>query len=217
MDFAAARYNMVENQIRTNGITNPLVTRALIETPREVFLPKAMRGSAYIDGDIPVGSGRFLIEPLVLARLLQSAEIKPTDVVLTIGDATGWAGAVVSRLASTVVSLECEADLVARASAALSELGCDNVAVVRGALAEGYPAQAPYDVILFVGAVTEIPTVIGRQLADRGRLVAVVTGGARIGKMIRMVRAGDTFGRRILFDTVMPYLPGFAPKGGFKF
>ncbi len=217
MDFAAARYNMVENQLRTNGISDPLVTQALATTPREVFLPKAMRGFAYVDENVQIGSGRFLVAPLVLARVLQAAEIKLSDVVLTIGDATGWASAVVSRLASTVVSLECEADLVSRASAALSELGCDNVAVVRGPLDGGYPAQGPYDVILFIGAVAEIPPVFGRQLADRGRMVGIVNNGVGVGKMVRMVRAGDTFGRWTLFDATTPYLPGFSPKHGFKF
>ena len=150
MDFAAARFNMVENQIRPNGINDPLVVRALAKTPREAFLPKAMHAVAYVDETLPLGSGRFLISPLVLARLLQSAGIKASDVVLTIGDATGWASAVVSMLASTVVCLECEADPAARAGAALSGLGRDNVAVVRAPLADGYPAQGPYDVILLI-------------------------------------------------------------------
>lgn len=216
MDFAAARYNMVVNQIRTNGVSDPLVMKALAETPREVFLPKPMRGFAYIDEDVRIGNGRFLIEPLVLARMLQAAEIKPSDVVLTVGDATGWASAVLSRLASTVVSLECEGDLASRAGTILSELGCDNVAVVRGALADAYPTQAPYDVILIIGAVAEIPAAIGRQLADRGRMVAIVNGGGGIGKMVRVVRAGDTFGRWTLFDAATPYLPGFSPKPAFR-
>lgn len=216
MDFAAARYNMVVNQIRTNGISDPLVMKALAETPREVFLPKPMRGFAYIDEDVQIGNGRFLIEPLVLARMLQAAGIKPSDVVLTVGDATGWASAVLSRLASTVVSLECEGDLASRAGTILSELGCDNVAVVRGALADAYPTQAPYDVILIIGAVAEIPAAIGRQLADHGRMVAIVNGGGGIGKMVRVVRAGDTFGRWTLFDAATPYLPGFSPKPAFR-
>lgn len=217
MDFAVARYNMVENQLRANGIREPLVTQALLDTPRELFLPKAMRGFAYIDENVRIGSGRFLIAPLVLARMLQAAEVKASDLVLTIGDATGWASAVVSRVASTVVAVECEADLVTRAGTALSELGCDNVAVVRGALDGGYPAQAPYDVILVIGAVAELPPVFGRQLADGGRMVGVVGGGGGIGKLTRVVRAGDTFGRRTLSDAATPCLPGFSPKSGFEF
>jgi len=217
MDFATARFNMVENQIRPNGVNDPLVVRALAKTPREAFLPKAMHAVAYVDETLPLGSGRFLISPLVLARLLQSAGIKASDVVLTIGDATGWASAVVSMLASTVVCLECEADPAARAGAALSGLGRDNVAVVRAPLAGGYPAQGPYDVILLMGAVPEIPAAIGRQLADGGRMLGIVKSGTGSGRMVRVVRAGDTFGRWALFDAATPYLPGFQPRDGFKF
>ena len=217
MDFVAARYNMVENQIRTNRISDPRVIQALMDTPREVFLPKGLSGLAYADEDVPVGAGRFLIEPLVLARLLQAAAILASDVVLTVGDATGWASAVVSKLASTVVALESEAELASRAGSILSDMGCDNVAVVRSPLDVGYPAQGPYNAIVFVGAVAEIPASFGRQLADKGRMVAVIRSGAGGGNVVRMVRAGDTFGRGTLFDAATPYLPGFLPKARFTF
>ncbi|MBX9633885.1 MAG: protein-L-isoaspartate O-methyltransferase [Magnetospirillum sp.] len=217
MDYSAARLHMVECQIRTNRVIDPAVTGALAEVPREVFLPKPMRGFAYVDEDLDVGGGRFLVEPLVLARLLVGAGIKPTDVVLNIGDATGYATAVVSKLAQTVVSLECDGEWAARATQALNDLAIDNVAVVQGALEQGYPAQGPYDVILFSGAVTEIPPAICRQLADGGRLVSVVSAAPGVGKGTLIVRVGDTFGRRILFDAASPLLPGFLPKPKFVF
>jgi protein-L-isoaspartate(D-aspartate) O-methyltransferase len=216
MDFVAARYNMVENQIRTNRINDPRVIQALKDTPREVFLPKALGGLAYVDENVPLGSGRFLIEPLVLAQLLQAAGISGTDVVLTVGDATGWASAVISRLASTVVMLESEGELATRAGSILSEMGCDNVAVVRAPLDGGYAAQGPYDAIVFVGAVADIPAPFGRQLADKGRMVAVIRSGVGGGNVIRVVRAGDTFGRWTLFDAATPYLPGFSPRARFS-
>ncbi|CAA7617300.1 Protein-L-isoaspartate carboxylmethyltransferase [Candidatus Terasakiella magnetica] len=217
MDFAAARHMMVENQIRTNGVHATLVAKAISTTPREVFLAKAMRGFAYVDEDLPIGGGRFMIEPLVLARLLQAADVKASDVVLTIGDASGWGAAVLSRLASTVVALEQDGEFIARAAAALSELGVDNVALVQGDLTEGYPAQAPYDVIVFAGAVADIPQGIARQLADGGRLVAVVNEGAGMGKGGLTARVGDSFGRRVMFDAGTAYLPGFKPAPGFVF
>jgi protein-L-isoaspartate(D-aspartate) O-methyltransferase len=214
MDFAAARYNMVENQIRTNRVSDPGVIEAMRAIPRETFLPRPLRGMAYLDEDIPIGGGRFLIEPLVLARLLQGAEVRPADVVLAIGDATGWACAILSRLASTVVSLECDAETVNRSAATLTEMGCDTVAVVRGRLSDGYAAQAPYDVIVFVGAVGEIPQGVARQLADHGRLVAVVAGAAGAGRVTQIVRSGDSFSRRTMFDASTPLLPGLdvAPR-----
>lgn len=217
MDYTAARHNMVESQIRTNRVIDPAVTAALAGTPREVFVPKPMRGFAYVDEDLDVGGGRFLVEPLVLARLLIGAGIRPTDVVLNIGDATGYVTAVVSKLAQTVVSLECDAEWAGRAGQSLSELGIDNAAVVHGALDHGYAAQAPYDVILLAGAVAEVPNTICRQLADGGRLVGVVTSRPGVGKGTLIVRVGDTFGRRVLFDAVTPVLPGFQPKPKFVF
>lgn len=217
MDYTAARHNMVESQIRTNRVIDPAVTAALAGIPREVFVPKPMRGFAYVDEDLEVGGGRFILEPLVLARLLIGAGIRPTDVVLNIGDATGYVTAVVSKLAQTVVSLECDPDWAARAGQSLSELGIDNAAVVSGGLDLGYAAQAPYDVILFAGAVAEVPSAICRQLADGGRLAGVVAAAPGVGKGTLIVRVGDTFGRRVLFDAVTPLLPGFQPKPKFVF
>jgi protein-L-isoaspartate(D-aspartate) O-methyltransferase len=217
MDYTTARHNMVESQIRTNRVIDPAVTAALAEIPREVFVPKPMRGFAYVDEDLDVGGGRFILEPLVLARLLIGAGIRPTDVVLNIGDATGYVTAVVSKLAQTVVALESDAEWAGRASQSLAELSIDNAAVVQGSLEQGYAAQAPYDVILFSGAVTEVPPAICRQLADGGRLVGVVTTTPGVGKGTVIVRVGDTFGRRVLFDAVTPMLPGFQPKPKFVF
>lgn len=216
MDYTAARHNMVENQIRTNRVIDPAVVAALAEVPREVFVPKAMRGFAYVDEDLDVGGGRFILEPLTVARLLIATGIQPTDVVLNIGDATGYVTAVVSKLAQTVVALESDADWAGRATQSLTDLGVDNAAVVRGPLEQGYAAQAPYDVILLSGAVAEIPAALCRQLADGGRLAGVV-GTSGVGKGTLVVRVGDTFGRRALFDAVTPVLPGFQAKPKFVF
>lgn len=217
MDYAAARNNMVENQIRTNRVLDPEVTRALAEIPRECFVPKPMRGFAYVDDDLEVGGGRFLIEPLVLARLLAEARIKPTDVVLNIGDASGYATAVIAKLAQTVVALECDGEWAGRSTQALNELGIDNAAVVQGPLDQGYPAQAPYDVIVIAGAVAELPPELSRQLSDGGRLVAVIKTTPGLGKGTLVVRVGDTWGRRVLFDAATPVLPGFQAKPKFQF
>jgi len=216
MDFSAARRNMVENQLRTNSISDPRLAAALRDIPREIFLPRLLRPVAYVDQDVDLGGGRVLISPLVLARLLQGAGITGGDVVLAIGDATGWASAVISRLASTVVSLEQSPDLVSSANAALSDLGVDNVAMVVGPPAVGLPSQAPFDVIIFLGAIADIPMAVSRQLGDGGRLVAVVGGGGT-GKCTQMVRVGDTFGRRVLSDAATQWLPGLAPTAAFEF
>jgi protein-L-isoaspartate(D-aspartate) O-methyltransferase len=219
MDFATARINMVENQVRTNKVTDERLLEAMAEVPREQFVPKALRGIAYVDDDIDIGGGRFLIEPMIFARLVQAALIQPGDVVLDIGCGPGYTSAVLARLASTVVALESDPELAAKAAAALVELKVDNAVVVPTDAAQGYPPQAPYQVIVFGGAVAEIPQSICAQLADGGRLVAVVADGGtgRMGKAMLVTRAGDSFGRRVIFDAAIPFLPGFEPKPVFNF
>lgn len=216
-DFAAARHNMVDSQIRTNKVTDPAIIGAMEEIPRERFVDRSIQGVAYLDEDLPIGGGRYLLEPMVLARLLQTLEIKPGDVVLDIGAATGYSSAIVARLATTVIAVEADGELVRQASENLADLGIDNVAVVEGALAEGYPAQAPYDVILFQGAVPELPAGIADQLAEGGRMCVVVDEGEGTGKAILAVRSGGLVSHRVVFDANTPLLPGFEKKQGFVF
>lgn len=219
MDYAVARHNMVENQIRTNRVRDPMVLEAMAAVPRELFVPKQMRGIAYVDEDVDLGNGRYLMEPLVLARLLQLAELRPEDVALVIGCGTGYTPAVLARLASTVVALESDPDLATRASGLLAEQGADNVAVVTGPLRDGYPTQAPYDLIVIDGGVQEIPTALCNQLAEGGRLAALVMDGApgTMGRGTLVSRIGGGFSRRVGFDAATPILPGFTKAPGFVF
>ncbi len=218
MDYATARHNMVEGQIRINQVNDALIVAAIGTVPREAFVPHSVAGIAYVDEAVEVAPGRYLLEPLVLARLLQAAEIQETDVVLEIGCATGYTAAVLSGIASTVVALESNQDLVAVATKTLSELQCDNVAVVEGGLEKGYPKQAPYDVIVFGGAVAAVPGAILAQLGDGGRLLAVVQGKpGSIGKGVLFARSGGQVSRRELFDLGAPFLPGFEPCPEFIF
>ncbi len=217
MDYAACRHNMVENQIRTNRVTDSLIIEAMDILPREAFLPEDLRGVAYVDEDIPIGAGRYLMEPLVIARLLQAAEIKPEDVILEIGCGAGYVSAVLARMASVVVALESDAGLVARTNAALTELGLDTVAVVEGPLRDGHVRQAPYDVIFFGGAVAEVPDAIVGQLAEGGRMVAIIKGHDGIGKGPLFLRVGGVVSRREVFNASTPFLPGFEPIQKFEF
>lgn len=208
---------MVENQIRTNRVTDETLIAVMSEIPRECFVPEALRGVAYIDEDLALGRDRYLIEPLVLARLLQTAAVKPDDVVLDVGCATGYSTAVLARLANTVVAVESDPDLAARATATLSKLGIDNAVVVEGPLSEGYPKQAPYDVIVLGGAVPRVSPTIADQLGEGGRLVAVVTDSGPMGHGILMTRSGGALSQRPVFDAATPPLPGMAPEPGFVF
>jgi protein-L-isoaspartate(D-aspartate) O-methyltransferase len=217
MDYAVARNNMVESQIRTNRVTDPRIIGAMSELPRETFLPKNLRGIAYVDEDVPLGAGRYLMEPLVLARLLQHAEIRDSDVVLNIGAGVGYDAAVISRLATTVIGLESDPALVSQANKTLGTLGIDNVVLVEGTLEAGYPRQAPYDVIVLGGSVETVPDDIVRQLAPGGRLVGVAMAPGEPGRAVLFLRVGDIVNRRTLFDATTGRLPGFSQEPSFVF
>ncbi len=217
VDFAAARSNMVESQIRTNKVTDPHLLDAFQTTPRERFVPEPLRGIAYIDEDVALGGERFMMEPMVLAKLLQAARPGPGDVALDLGCGSGYATAILSRLVATVVALEVDAGLAAAANQTLDELEIDNAVVVEGRLAEGYPKQAPYNVILLNGAVSEVPLAIADQLAEGGRLVTVVSVGAGLGRATLMRRDSGVISSRILCDAAVPVLPGFEAAPGFVF
>lgn len=215
-DFAAARHNMVESQIRPNRVTNPALIEAMQTVPREQFLPAANRQVAYVDEDVQVKRGRYLMEPRVLARLIESAGADANDMVLDVGCGTGYGTAILARLCGTVVGLESDEELAAEAEERLTALGIDNALVVRNELVDGYPSQAPYDVILFSGAVASIPGAIGDQLAEQGRLLAVVSDGT-VGKATLVTKYGGVLSSRELFDASTPFLPGFEPVEEFRF
>ncbi len=216
MDFAAARRNMVDRQLRTNKVTDEAVLEALGRVPRELFVPDGLRSAAYIDEDLPLGNGRYLIEPMVFGRLLQAAKIRRTDLVLDVGCGPGYSSAILSHLANLVVALECEGALARRTSAALSELELDNAVVVEGPLEQGWPAQAPYDAILLGGAADRIPEALLAQLGEGGRLLAVEMRGA-IGRAVLYARYRGTVSGRTLFDASVPLLPGLAAEPSFVF
>ena len=216
-DFAAARLNMVESQLRTNKVTDLRLLGAFETVPRELFVPEPLRGIAYIDEDVALGGGRFVMEPRVLARLLQAAQPGPEDVALDLGCGSGYATAILSRLVATVVALEDDAALATAVNRTLGELEIDNAVVVEGRLTEGYPKQAPYNVILLGGAVAEVPAAIADQLAEGGRLVTVVSAGPGLGRATLMRRDGGVISSRVLYDAALPVLPGFEAAPGFVF
>lgn len=216
MDFAAARRKMVASQIRTSEVTDPAVIEALGAVPRELFVSGAGRAFAYIDEDLALGKGRFLIEPVVLARLLQLADLQPTDHVLVVGAGLGYSAAVMARLVRSVVALEKDKALADQAAKVLAEVAPGKVSVVVGELKAGWPAKSPFDVILVDGAVSALPVGFKPQLADGGRLVCVVRDGP-VGRATLITRAGDSYGSRQEFDAMTPILPGFEKQPKFVF
>ena len=212
-----ARTRMVENQLRPNKVTDKRLLDAFLAIHRELFVPEHLRGVAYVDEDLPLGKGRHLMEPMVAARLLQAAAVERADTALIVGAGTGYEAALVAVLVRSVVALEEDLELARRARAALVELSIASVSVVEAPLPQGHPARAPYDVIFFCGAVAEVTAKIASQLADGGRLMAVVKSGSGMGRATLTTRIVGGLARRALFDAATPLLPGFFPKPAFAF
>lgn len=213
-DYAAARRNMVDGQVRTADVTDLRILSAMQEVARERFVPPQAAALAYLDLDLAVGEGRRLLKPMVLAKLIQTASIAPTDKVLDAGCATGYSAALLARIGGEVVAQEQDENLAQAARGALASL--PNVRVVSGPLAAGWPQAAPYDVILLEGATETMPQALCRQLKDGGRLVCVL-GSGPAAKAMLYCRSGDDVGGRPIFDAAAALLPGFAKPPAFAF
>ena len=208
------RTKMVDGQIRPNDVTDLRLIDAMLEVPREAFMPDGRKGFAYLDMNLPLENGRALIQPMILARMIQAADVTSTDKVLEIGAATGYSTAVLSRIAGSVVALDEDAALVSAARAALADTA--RVTVVQGPLTAGHPAGAPYDVIFVWGAAARLPDAIPAQLAEGGRLL-VVEGAGQSARAMLYTRSGAGVSGRVLMNAAVPGLPGFAPEPSFVF
>jgi protein-L-isoaspartate(D-aspartate) O-methyltransferase len=217
-DFAAARRMMVDGQVRPGDVTDLRIIAAMLEIPRERFVPDRAAALAYLDADVPVAGNasgtRRLLKPMVLARLVQAAQVGADDRVLVVGCATGYSAALMARLAREVVALEEDAELASLAAANLQAVA--NIALQRGPLTQGWPPLAPYDVILLDGAAEAMPEVLCRQLREGGRLVAVVRRGRTGQAMLYRAAGGDVSGWPFL-DATASVLPGFAAVPSFVF
>jgi protein-L-isoaspartate(D-aspartate) O-methyltransferase len=214
IDAARQRTNMVESQILTSDVTDRRILRAMGELPRERFVPADYAAVCYMDEAVPLtvspggGARRRLMAPRVLAKLLQLAEIGEEDRVLDAGAGSGYAAAVLGRIAKTVIALECDAKLAKEAQKNLAALALDNVRVVEGPLADGCVDEGPYDAIILGGSVPQTPTTLLDQLKDGGCLVGVV-GQTGLGKGVIWRRLGRSADMWTAFDAAAPALPGF--------
>ena len=215
--YDTARVNMIERQLRPNKVTDERLVNAFAAIRRELFVPERLRSIAYADDDLPLGNGRYLMLPMVAARLLQAAEIGRNDNALVVGAGVGYEAAVISLLARSVVAFENDPDLARLGRAALVEQRIANVNIVDEPQSPTARARTAYDVILFGGAVAAIPPEISGQLAEGGRMVAVVKPDDGPGRATLTTRAGGVLASRVMFDAATPLLPAFAPKPGFVF
>ena len=215
-DFAAQRFNMVASQVLASGVTDERILGAMGRIERERFVPTAKRSIAYAETPLEVVSRRYLLDPRTFALMLDAAELGSTDKVLDVGCATGYSTAVLSELAGRVVGLEQDADLVRIAEETLRTLRHVNVVVVQGSLADGYRAEAPFDVIFVNGSIETRPQVLLTQLGTGGRLVAAV-GNETQAKATVYLSENGRIGHRVAFDAPVPALVGFRQPVGFVF
>jgi len=216
IDFAAARRMMVDGQVRTSDVTDLRIIAAMLELPRERFVPESNADLAYLDLDVAINATRRLLKPMVLAKMVQAAAVKADDRVLDVGCATGYSSALLARLAHSVVALEEDTALARTAEENLRVIGASNVMVVTGPLTQGWQADGRYDVIFVNGATEVVPHALCRQLADGGRLVAVV-GRAPMGRATLYRAVGGDVSGWPIFDAAAPLLPGFAAVQTFVF
>jgi protein-L-isoaspartate(D-aspartate) O-methyltransferase len=218
IDFAVARKKMVENQLRTSSINDRRLLSVMAQVPRELFVPEDRRDLAYIDEAhrLPSSSGnpRYLAAPAPFGRLVQLAGIDTDDKILDVGCGTGYSTVVLASLAETVIGVESELVLAAAARQHLMALGFDNARVLDGPLAGGAPADGPFDVIIIEGAVEAVGEPLFAQLAEGGRLVAIIKRDAAAVAHL-FVKSGRDVASRAEFNTTLPVLP--AAKGPAEF
>lgn len=222
VDFAQARRMMVDCQIRTFDVHDIPLLAAFDEVPRERFVPAGRESLAYSDQDLPVSDGlagterRFMLKPMVLARMIEALEIEPGAKALDVACGLGYASAVMARLGADVVALESSEAAAAAARERLAVLGFERVTTVSGPLQQGHAQRAPYDAILVNGLVETRPQALLGELAEGGRLVCIEPR-AKAGRAVLYVRSGDSFGSRAIFDAGAPALPAFKAEAGFVF
>lgn len=218
LQFANSRRNMVDCQLRPNKVTDERVLDAFGSIPREQFVSRSQRAVAYVDEDLPLSGGRSMMEPMVLSRLVQALEVQAHHSVLIVGGSTGYAAAIMARLADSVISIEARAQLVEKSQEILVACGLDNAVAVKGRLTDGFAKEAPYQRILIEGSVEAVPDMLLDQLSPDGLLAAVWRpAGHPVGVASLWSRSAGSFARKPLFDAQVPRLDEFRTKREFVF
>mgnify|MGYP001332951063 CR=1 FL=1 len=219
MDFSNARRHMIDSQILPNKVTDVRIIDAMSTVPREIFVPDIYQGTSYVDEALRIVEGRYIMEPMIVAKLLQHAEPKEEDLALIIGCGTGYTAAILSSLVATIIVVESNALLVEKATDVLLDLKIDNVAIIEGELCKGCVKQGPYNVIIFDGSIPQVPQPIIDQLEEGGRLVAVVNPESEreLGNGIVMTRFHNAISSIEQFQAGTPMLPGFDTDTSFIF
>lgn len=215
-NFERARYNMIECQLRTSNIVEKNILNAFYKIPREDFLPISLKQSAYVDDDLVIDEGCFLVKPVDLAKLLQEANLKPNDFTMVVGCMTGYTAAIVSQLVSTVMYVISDKEKLASAQEKIEQLGINNCIYMPNLHSEGYADQAPYDVIFMCGCLPKVPEKLLDQLADGGRCIAVENAQGVKSAVLYQKKAGF-ISRRVFAEAQIQEMSGFQQDVSFEF
>ena len=215
-EFDQRRVAMVDCQVRPSDVTNFNIIQAMLEIPREEFVPDASKDLAYMGEHVPVADRRVVLDPRVLAKMLNELNARRDELVLDVGCALGYSSAVIARMAEAVVALEEIDEFAERVESTLADHFVDNAVAVAGPLAEGAPEHGPYDAMAVQGGVEDIPPGLSEQLKDGGRIACIFVAGeageCRIG-----VKAKGRISWRMAFNAHAPVLPGFMKARTFSF
>ena len=218
MDFKIARKNMVENQIRANKVTSINVINAFLDVPREKFVPDALQEISYVDEDIQLSRNRFMMKPMILARLFQSLNLKGNENILHVGSNSGYGSAILSRMCSSVISLESDKKLFETSIHTFSNMGFDNVVPLHGSMENGVEKEAPVDIIFIEGSIETEPKSLFSQLNENGKLIAIIRpANIKIGKAKLFFKISNEIGLENLFDAQVSKLSIFKSKTKFSF
>ena len=221
MNYQLARQNMVDNQIRTNRVTNNNIISAMTVLPRERFVPESSTEIAYVDTAIQVANDRHIVAPMVLARLIQEADVSSDDLVQVIGCGTGYAAAILSNMSKAVVLVEDQSEVCDKAEALFIELGIDNVLVFKTDLVNGCKKQAPFNIIIICGAVEEIPINLVNQLVEGGRIITMILASDGVSypttKATILTKYNGKLVEKEVFEVNTPKIKSFNKDKVFKF
>ncbi|GIT93112.1 protein-L-isoaspartate O-methyltransferase [Jannaschia pagri] len=214
-DSQSLRTMMVDTQVRPSDVTKFPIIAAMLDIPREDYVPAAAEPVAYMDAPVPLGDGREMMDARTLAKMLDALAVEDTDEVLIVGGGLGYSAAVMARMAASVVMVEEDRAMASEAEAALGRASVDNAAVLEGPLTDGAAKASPFDVILIEGGIETVPDSLLQQLKDDGRIAALFQDGAlgdvRIGHM-----AQGRVAWRFAFNASAPVLPGFETAREFS-
>ncbi len=215
-DFQQARQAMVDTQVRPSDVTRYAIIEAMLEVPREQFVPKALREVAYAESEIALGGARTMLPARAFAKMVEAAQIGADDLVLDLAPGLGYSTAVLSRLAAAVIAVEPDGAMATQAADTLARLECDNAVVTEGAADVGDPGHGPFDVIFLGGGVENVPAALTDQLKPGGRMVAIHIDGP-VGQCRVTVRSKNSVTSRAVFDAAAPVLAGFEKDAAFTF